>query len=166
MTAGIPYQLHVDLSPDWKVVDLTVLRSALNSVEETTLDVSWDEIGLLLSVDALEPDLVAVLSLPLTGPGGETIGLLLASLVSVTLPEKDVPQMDDAAFMLRVIEGIELQSGRPLTFVVQTLPVVSDDHRMVSLLTFGSPNVPLVPLLEAGFDAIRTRARLALRPPN
>ena len=125
------------------------------------MDVSWNAVGSLLAVDALDPDLVAVLSLPLVRTDGETCGLLLASLLVVTMRSADVPRLDTDAFAFRQMDGVTFQPGQqPASFLVQTLPVESDDGEMVGLLTFSSPNTPLRPLLESGFAAIANDARL------
>jgi hypothetical protein len=155
------YQLHLDLPSAWSILDMSVVRRALSSIEADTIDVSWNEVGLLLAVDALEPDVVAVLSLPLIDTNDTPCGLLLASLLVVTMPYGDVPSLDDESFKFRVIDGVKGPSGHPLTFAVQTLPIVSDDHEMVSLLTFSSPNTPLGPILQTGFVAIADSSWLA-----
>jgi hypothetical protein len=160
LTKSSRYQLHVQLSPEWSVIDLAVVNSALQSIEATAVDVSWRAVGLLLSVERLKPDLVAVLSLPLTGKDGEVEGLLLASLISITVPAHDIPAIDDPTFELQVVDDVTIDDGHRIAFVVQTIPVVSEDGEMVTLLTFSSPNVPLLKLLEAGYSAIASGSRL------
>jgi hypothetical protein len=164
LTKASRYQLHVQLSPEWSVVDLSIVKSALESIEATAVDVSWLAVEMLLCVERLKPDLVAVLSLPLAGRDGALEGLLLASLITMTVPNHDIPAIDDPTFELQVVENATVDDGQPIAFVVQTIPVVSEDGNMVTLLTFSSPNIALVKLLEAGFSAIASGSRLVPVP--
>jgi hypothetical protein len=82
----------------------------------------------------------------------------------MTVPNHDIPAIDDPTFELQVVENATVDDGQPIAFVVQTIPVVSEDGNMVTLLTFSSPNIALVKLLEAGFSAIASGSRLVPVP--
>lgn len=158
------YQFHIGLPPEWAILDLPLIRQELNDIEAKGMAVSANGVQVLRSVDALRPDLAAVLSTALIDANGEMTGLLSASLMVITVSARDVPPGDDPSFSFRVVDGPEFEPGRHTKFAVQTLPVASEDGEMVSLLTFSSPNVKARDLLEGGFRTLAASAQLVPVP--
>lgn len=154
------HRLEMTLPDEWRVINLRSVAKALRAGEQSAVGVARDEIELLLEAEASDPDLVAVLSLPLEDDDGEVLARLLGSLVVVLVAADGVPPAEDSAFASRVIPEVPLASGDKIAFLVLTVPVFSDDGQDVALLTFSSPSVALAGVLEQGFRRIAATARV------
>ncbi len=163
VTSDPVYRLNLDLPPGWRPLDPRALRTALNEDESSAVDVAWDRADVLLSLEVLDPDLVAVLSVPLTDDDGELVGMISGGLVVTTVSSGDAPDRTDEIFGPRVVDGVELSTDGPSSFLVATYPVLNEGLDVVTLLTFSTPNVSLAVVLTDGFESIARSAHLEVR---
>lgn len=160
------HALSLALPDEWVVIDSARL-AATGQIFADSGSAMGDGIaqiaGLLQDDD--QPDLVAMLSLPVHDPGGAPIGLVMASLVALCLPAEECPSVDDPMFAPQLIEDVELSPGVAASFHTLTVPRWSEDESAVCLLNFSSPNLPLADLLTEGWRNIAASTRLESAHP-
>ncbi|MCU4185599.1 hypothetical protein K6U06_14620 [Acidiferrimicrobium sp. IK] len=156
--------MEITLPEGWAVLDLRGIEPALREVERETVGAAREQVDRLLSVESFDPDLVAVLSVPLTDDAGGLLATMRAALVAVMVDANAVLPAGDEVYAPRVVPRVPLVSEREISVLVQTFPVWSIDGVSVVLLNFSSPSVALADLLVAGFTRIAATARVLMAP--
>lgn len=154
------YRLTLTLPSDWKVVDARLLREALGADRTAAIGASLNVISLLAGVDAINPDLTAVLAVPYLGGGDRVAGVLEAGLAATVVSMDQLPPGFEDLLGADVVSGVEFGSQDVRSCVVYTDLLRSSDGIVGALLSFASPNVEVQDALLLGFKELASAASL------
>jgi hypothetical protein len=145
---AVAHRLHLQLPESWVVMD----PAAWDHTEEIarTAGLAASPAGV---TDVSRPDLVATFFNPVT-LSGVPIEIVIASLVAWSYASDSLPADAAALDGGTVLRGIETSPGVRADYYVLTLPVVSQDGAVTSLLTFSTPNLPLTKPMDEAFRSI------------
>jgi hypothetical protein len=107
------------------------------------------------------PDLVATFFEPVT-LSAEPVEIVIASLVVWSYASESLPTVAGEQHHGRVLRGIETSPGIPADFYVLTLPVLSRDGAVMTLLTFSTPNLPFTQPMDEAFRSIWSTAHVGV----
>lgn len=104
-----------------------------------------------------KPDLTARMLQPLVGDDGEALVVLMAACSVYLYRSRDIAGPSSEQSCIR--RDLQLTTDVAADFYELALPVISDDHQMLAILAFSTPNLPIVLEMEALFRSIAATAR-------
>jgi hypothetical protein len=153
--AAIQHQLHLQLPQPWIVADPAEATGRYELARAAKLAVGP---GANVTQPS-HPDLVATFFREVT-LSGEPLEIVIATLVAWTYSSKSLPT-EGLPSGGSVLRDVEMTPGIKADFYVLTLPVVSRDGAVTTLLTFSTPNLPLAEPMDEAFRSIWSTAYLS-----